>query len=43
MADKVKLMNTIERLQNCISSVKKCKKPVIAAIQGLCIGGGMIG
>ena len=28
-------------LQSCISSIEKCKKPVIGAIQRACIGGGV--
>jgi enoyl-CoA hydratase len=31
----------IERLQRAISSVAACRKPVIAAIEGWCIGGGV--
>lgn len=35
------LRQTICRLQDCISSIEKCGKPVIAAIHGHCIGGGI--
>jgi enoyl-CoA hydratase/carnithine racemase len=35
------LRHTIGRLQNSISAVEKCRKPVIAAIHGHCIGGGI--
>ena len=31
----------IRRLQDSVSSVEKCPKPVIAAIHGYCIGGGV--
>jgi enoyl-CoA hydratase len=31
----------IKRLQRAISSVADCRKPVVAAIQGYCIGGGV--
>ena len=35
------LRQTIGRLQDSISSIEKCRKPVIAAIHGHCIGGGI--
>lgn len=35
------LRQTISRLQDNISSIEKCRKPVIAAIHGHCIGGGI--
>jgi enoyl-CoA hydratase len=35
------LLEAIERLQRSISSVAACRKPVIAAIAGWCIGGGV--
>src|ERR1700691_646321 len=31
----------VKRLQNAISSVADCPKPVVAAIHGYCIGGGV--
>ena len=31
----------IYKLQDCISSIERCPKPVIAAIHGSCIGGGL--
>ena len=31
----------IMRLQDCISAPEKCRKPVIAAVHGHCIGGGV--
>lgn len=31
----------IKELQDCISSIERCRKPVIAAVQGACIGGGV--
>lgn len=31
----------VRRLQDSISSVEACRKPVIAAVHGLCIGGGV--
>lgn len=31
----------IRRLQNALTSVAECRKPVVAAIQGWCIGGGV--
>jgi enoyl-CoA hydratase len=35
------LLETIERFQRAISAVAACRKPVIAAIGGRCIGGGV--
>lgn len=31
----------IKELQNCINAVERCQQPVLAAIQGGCIGGGL--
>jgi len=36
-----KLRRTILDLQDCLSSLERCRKPVIAAIHGACIGGGI--
>ncbi|MBL8394201.1 MAG: enoyl-CoA hydratase/isomerase family protein, partial [Candidatus Accumulibacter sp.] len=33
------LRRLILDLQDCLSSVERCRKPVLAAIQGACIGG----
>ncbi|MGA9961620.1 MAG: enoyl-CoA hydratase-related protein, partial [Azonexus sp.] len=33
------LRQLILDLQDCLSSLERCRKPVIAAIQGACIGG----
>ena len=38
---KWKLLPRIKRLQAAISSVERCRKPVIAAIHGYCIGAGL--
>jgi len=35
------LYKHILHLQDCISAPEKCRKPVIAAVHGLCIGGGV--
>jgi enoyl-CoA hydratase len=35
------LRRLILGLQDCLSSIERCRKPVIAAIQGACIGGGL--
>jgi enoyl-CoA hydratase len=35
------LLATIERLQRAVTCVAACRKPVIAAISGWCIGGGV--
>jgi enoyl-CoA hydratase len=39
--ERTDFLGTIERLQAAISSVAACRKPVIAAIAGWCIGGGV--
>src|SRR5580658_217684 len=39
--ERTDFLATIERLQGAISSVAACRKPVIAAIAGWCIGGGV--
>jgi enoyl-CoA hydratase len=36
-----RFLATVTRLQWSITSVDRCRKPVIAAIQGACIGGGV--
>jgi enoyl-CoA hydratase len=36
-----KLRRLILRLQDTLTSVERCRKPVLAAVQGACIGGGM--
>jgi len=38
---RTQLHETILRLQASVSSIARCRKPVIAAIHGLCIGGGV--
>jgi enoyl-CoA hydratase len=38
-ADRLALLALIERMQDAISAVERCRKPVIAAITGWCIGG----
>lgn len=38
---RTRLLAEIERLQRSVSSVADCPKPVIAAIQGYCLGGGV--
>lgn len=40
-AERTQLLGHIERLQAAISSVAACRKPVIAAVSGWCIGGGL--
>jgi enoyl-CoA hydratase len=39
--ERTALLATIERLQRAVSSVAACRKPVVAAIAGFCIGGGV--
>jgi len=36
-----RFFSTVTRLQRSITSVERCSKPVVAAIQGACIGGGV--
>ncbi|POZ60455.1 crotonase/enoyl-CoA hydratase family protein [Chromobacterium alticapitis] len=36
-----KLRKLILDLQDCVSSLERCRKPVIAAIHGACLGGGL--
>jgi len=36
-----RFLTTVTRLQHSITSVERCSKPVVAAIQGACIGGGV--
>jgi enoyl-CoA hydratase len=35
------LRRLILDLQDCLSAVERCRKPVLAAIQGACLGGGL--
>jgi enoyl-CoA hydratase len=35
------LRRTITEFQDCFSQVRRCAKPVIAAVHGLCLGGGL--
>ncbi len=39
--DPTQALATIERLQKATSSLATCRKPVIAAVNGHCIGGGL--
>jgi len=39
--ERTEFLATIERLQRAISSVAACRKPVVAAIAGWCVGGGV--
>lgn len=41
VAGRRRLLDMILRLQGSISSVARCQKPVIAAVHGYCIGGGI--
>ena len=36
-----KLLATIRRLQRSVTALEACRKPVIAAIHGACVGGGL--
>ena len=35
------LYRTIRELQDCFSQIERCRKPVIAAVHGKCVGGGV--
>lgn len=39
--DRTKLLDLVGRLQGAFDAVARCRKPVVAAIQGWCIGGGV--
>ncbi|MFT5686221.1 MAG: enoyl-CoA hydratase [Myxococcota bacterium] len=39
--DRAKLLDLIHRMQQAVTAVADCRKPVIAAIDGWCIGGGL--
>lgn len=39
--DRERLGRWIEDLQDCVSSIERCRVPVIAAIHGVCFGGGV--
>jgi enoyl-CoA hydratase len=41
VAGRRRLLETIARLQGSITAVARCSKPVIAAVHGYCIGGGI--
>ena len=38
---RTEFLGTIRRLQAAVSSIAECRKPVIAAVSGWCIGGGV--
>lgn len=38
---KVRLVEFIEHIQDCITAIERCRKPVLAAVHGGCIGGGV--
>ncbi len=38
---RAQLITFIEHIQACITAIEACRKPVLAAIQGGCIGGGV--
>jgi enoyl-CoA hydratase len=40
-AERTRFLDTILRMQKAVTSVATCRKPVIAAISGWCIGGGL--
>jgi enoyl-CoA hydratase len=40
-AGRAKLLDTIQTMQAAVTRVQACRKPVIAAVRGWCIGGGL--
>lgn len=40
-ASRVELLALVERLQSAFDAIERCRKPVIAAVHGRCIGGGL--
>lgn len=38
---KERLVAFIEHIQDCITAIERCRKPVLAAVHGGCIGGGV--
>jgi enoyl-CoA hydratase len=40
-AERTRFLDTILRMQGAVTSVAACRKPVIAAVSGWCIGGGL--
>lgn len=40
-APRTEFLNEVRTMQNAITSVAQCRKPVIAAVSGWCIGGGI--
>jgi len=36
-----RLLHTIRDLQDCVNSIERCPKPVLASIHGACVGGGI--
>ena len=41
VADRLALLDTIKQLQGALTAVETCRKPVVAAVHGWCIGGGV--
>ncbi len=40
-AERMRLLDTIQAMQAALSSIFLCRKPVVAAVHGFCIGGGL--
>ena len=40
-AERTRLLHTIRSMQQAITAVAKCRKPVVAAVHGWCIGGAL--
>jgi enoyl-CoA hydratase len=41
VADRAALLDTIRQMQGSLTAVEACRKPVVAAVHGWCIGGGV--
>lgn len=41
VADRMELLTTLRRLQSAVTAVADCRTPIVAAIHGWCLGGGV--
>ena len=41
VTERTRFLETVSRMQQAVTSVTQCRKPVIAAVAGWCIGGGL--
>ncbi|MGH3757077.1 crotonase/enoyl-CoA hydratase family protein [Actinophytocola sp.] len=40
-APRTKFLDEVRRLQNAVTAISACRKPVVAAVSGWCVGGGV--